>query len=174
MSPALHCKYSRNVKDEFCALCGEADSKEHRVFHCPHLSDLRDQHSSLFAQLPQCSQAFWNFGICSSEWAGWLLKMDLPSDLPEVVLPDHGGSVNVFTDGSAFLQDCPQFTIAAGAAISVVGADYHVVDAQIWPGADHSSYRGEVWAISLALQRVWAPRFFTDCSAVWFRCSSRC
>ncbi|CAK9111723.1 unnamed protein product [Durusdinium trenchii] len=34
------------------------------------------------------------------------------------------------------------------------------------PGADHSPYRGEVWAILLALQRVWAPRFFTDCSAV--------
>lgn len=40
------------------------------------------------------------------------------------------------------------------------------MDARILPGADHSSYRGEAWAIPLALQQVWAPMFYTDCSAV--------
>ena len=35
-------------------------------------------------------------------------------------------------------------------------------------GADHSSYRGEVFALLLALNRVWGATIHTDCSAVEF------
>lgn len=81
-------------------------------------------------------------------------------------MPQVSDKVAVFTDGSAYLQDTPQFTISAGASILVSEQGYTVIDAQLVLGADHSSYRAEVWAILLTLQKEWAPQFFTDCSAV--------
>lgn len=51
--------------------------------------------------------------------------------------------VDVFTDGSAFLQDVAEFTISASAAVLVQGDNGIVLDAGLVPGADHSSYRGK-------------------------------
>ena len=34
-------KYSKKVTNAYCLLCGELDGKEHRLFQCPGLSDLR-------------------------------------------------------------------------------------------------------------------------------------
>ena len=160
------CHYSRNVKDDKCALCGEVDSKQHRVFHCGALQELRKEYHVLFRTLGQMPEAFWNFGIAETSWEGWQVKCQLPDQWPALSVPPQASPCTVFSDGSAFLQDTPQFTISSGAAIAVDGDCCSVLEASLVPGADHSSYRGEAWAILLALESVWAPQFFTDCSAV--------
>ena len=76
------CHYSRNVKDDKCALCGEVDSKQHRVFHCGALQELRKEYHVLFRTLGQMPEAFWNFGIAETSWEGWQVKCQLPDQWP--------------------------------------------------------------------------------------------
>lgn len=159
-------KYCRTIDNDCCPLCGKVDTKEHRIFHCPGVQDLRDQHESLFRLLPDLPSAFWAFGVVPSDWAGWKLKDSWSKVWPTYALPSVGNMEDVFSDGSAFLQDVSEFTISAGAAILVRDNQAVILDAQLVPGADHSSYRGEVFSILLALQQVWSMHLHTDCSAV--------
>lgn len=60
-----------------CVLCGEPDTKDHEVFHCPHLQDLRQQYDSLFRLIGDLPLAFRNFGLVETQWHGWLIKAGL-------------------------------------------------------------------------------------------------
>lgn len=73
---------------------------------------------------------------------------------------------DVFTDGSAVLQDVAEFTISASEALQISGEEGIALDSQLVPGADHSSYRGDVYALFLALQKVWSAHLHLDCAAV--------
>lgn len=56
--------------------------------------------------------------------------------------------------------------MSAGAAIVVRQGEAETIGAEIVPGFDHSSYRGEVFGVILALQVFFSADLFIDCSAV--------
>lgn len=71
---------------------------------------------------------------------------------PEWTLPIESSNCGyIFCDGSAYMQDQPTCTLAGSAVIRAEpnSDSYDVFAAQPLPGIDHSSYRGEAFAIFL-------------------------
>eukprot|EP00438_Fugacium_kawagutii_P017856 Skav229919 [mRNA] locus=scaffold3709:10405:15534:- [translate_table: standard] len=151
-----------------CPLCGMTDGREHRLLHCTHLAAIRGNYPGLLEWLALQPTAVLHFGLLPWDTT-WLeercaidvlpkLQRPLPGLAPEVLM--------VFTDGSAFFTECFTVSVAAGAWIIADGSCITDEGAALVPGTLHNAYRGEIWAVVLALQRVYAANIHSDCSAV--------
>eukprot|EP00438_Fugacium_kawagutii_P015144 Skav220613 [mRNA] locus=scaffold507:302647:305230:- [translate_table: standard] len=162
------CKFAWSTNTNICPLCDVSDSKEHRVFHCQGLADVRASHQQLLAWLQEQPEAVFAFAVCPSDFQVLQYRQEHQADWIPIQLPEVLPRRVVFTDGTCFFSDAWEYSIAAGA---VVEANEGVFDAQLVarglvPGLDHSAYRGEVFAVHLALNQRYAVDIYSDCDAV--------
>ena len=161
-------KYDFTV-DSKCQFCKTKDTREHRLLFCKNLHDTRRGKHKLIKWLGKRSVATRNLAlmpICEKEY---LLLYHHQKQWPEWVMPVFEQKwCYAFCDGSAFMQDQPTCTLAGSAVITVepYTEDYTVIAAQPIPGIDHTSYRGEAFAIYLVLQSISKPIIYSDCQAV--------
>ena len=160
-------KYSASGNTS-CRYCGHADSRQHRIFVCPHFQNMRIRYRQVLewairqplavqclAMLPQHPGVFNELLTHAKPW-------------PENHCPENSEVAHcVFCDGSAFWQDQPSCTIAGAAAILVTstGDLDCVLAAEPLPGFDHNSYRAEAYGILLTLQHIYRPVIYSDCQS---------
>lgn len=162
-------KYAWAATDANCPLCGQPDSKVHRIFECAGLSSLRRQYAAMFAWLRQQPDAVFAFGVAEDSFDTLLYRAQHQTEWRAPVIPADDGERHVcFTDGTCFFPTDWEFALAASSA--VFGCEGHFqpsrVVREVVPGSDHSAHRGEAYAIFLALESAYRVDIFTDCSAV--------
>ena len=97
------------VEDGLCPLCGQEDTKEHRLYTCDAMADLRRGNEDLLAQVRQ-EHSHWPHLLYASEHADqFMLRLlaqtrQLPPLCP---WPASALSVTVFTDGAAHHSAIP-------------------------------------------------------------------
>ena len=88
---------------EFCILCGQRDTKAHRIFHCPALAGVRHEHQDTLQEvLADCP--FWaHMTFASLPQQAEVLQLLLQAlRLPALGPPAPPGEhLVLFTDGSA-------------------------------------------------------------------------
>ena len=166
--------------DGTCDLCGEPDGRLHRVFQCPATQAIRNEFADSVRAVAHWPEACRYFGVCP-----WDPELDnIQSHIP--TLPDPAtlssdlwirfeqkrnangrGVCQVFTDGSAFNQTCPYTALASSAVVQVHPTECRLLFAfgEILPGAFQNSYRGEVYAILLAISMFENCTIYCDCQA---------
>eukprot|EP00438_Fugacium_kawagutii_P000985 Skav221362 [mRNA] locus=scaffold2286:51833:53251:+ [translate_table: standard] len=152
-----------------CPLCDGCDSRAHRIYECPALQSIRDTHGDVIHWLRSQPDAVTHFGILpwDEQWLDFACCEYTP--FPAALRPAPtcvGERHHVFTDGSASFTECPSATICAGAWLHADGITVIRSGGSVLEGADHSAYRGEVWAVVLALQHHYYMTLYTDCAAV--------
>eukprot|EP00435_Cladocopium_sp_Y103_P007976 s1192_g2.t1 len=160
--------YSKGATSDQCPFCTNRDGRYHRVWECEHTHKFRMQHPELMKWLETQPEAVSTWGLLPLDltWLDWTFFDD--PVIPKVTCRhDHSEEVaTVFTDGSAVGQNLVGLTFAAAAYVHC--KDYRIIStcAEAMPGCDHSSYRGEVWAVIMALRDFCFVHVFTDCAAV--------
>jgi ribonuclease HI len=151
--------------DATCPFCDCVE--DHRVFHCNGLHDLRCKHAKTVRWLKTQPDAVMHLGIVPDNCDAVMLRQETFSREIQNVLPLRETTGVVFTDGSCFCNSCWECALAGAAVIQVTGEfEWKLVTRAMLPTADHSAYRGEVYAILLALQAFWQVQIHSDCSAV--------
>ena len=109
LSNAEKSTWSR-VVGESCELCGSCDTKHHRLFSCPAMADVREDHREI-VDLVQTEFPWWPYMFAAQENGEQpLLRLIcnnrvLPPLLPPPIGPRR---LFIFTDGSAHNGDCPE------------------------------------------------------------------
>ena len=162
------CKFVQDVKDEKCNLCNCKDSKFHRVFECEKLNDIRKRFRKAINWVKRQSEAVFAFGLFPADCDTFLLKVNAVSEPCVRVLPPDGPLCHIFTDGTAFHNDSWVHCLAGGAAIEIdwKSSQWQLLCRSIVPGGDHTSFRGESFAVLLALQKRKRLTLYVDCAAV--------
>ena len=162
------CKFSQDVTCDKCNLCNGTDSKFHRVFECEKLTDLRQRFRKSINWVKRQPEAVFAFGVFPANCKLLLLKDDTQHIECERVLPSDGPLAHVFTDGSAFFNESWEHCLSGGAAIEICweSSKWKILGRSIVPGMDHSSFRGESFAVLIALQARKVVHLYVDCAAV--------
>eukprot|EP00435_Cladocopium_sp_Y103_P054469 s515_g17.t1 len=168
--------YSNKVDSKQCPFCDQMDNKEHRVFHCPGLADVRAKYSEVVKWLKKQKHAVWAFALVPTCGQPLLHKRPLQIDRPLVCPALTVETAMVYTDGSAFFNEHWDCCVAGSAVIvwNETTGRMKEVTRQVLPFQDHSSYRAEVFSIILALERFWRMDVFSDCEAVVSQFCSMC
>ena len=173
---------STSTGTHLCRFCNAPDSLNHRYWECSESSDLRSNLGASNLQVvalmpPVCTIRSWQLQSShSDEW--WSYLASLPQSCPDsaVELPTNR-PLDLFTDGSAFWQDKPEYRLAAW---SICLAQPPTIESSSWEasvvaagpvaGLVQTSFRAELTAISFAVQyacRVQVPvRIWTDSQSV--------
>lgn len=165
----FRCKYIPAVT-EICPLCDMPDSRAHRLFECAATASLREQHPKIPIIYETWKETEWHFGLCPGIQDVHDSLQRFRNLVPQLVLPcDDHKMHHVFTDGTAFFANVPEYTIAASALVECA---YHekvvyTKHSDIVPGWDQSSYTGELYAILLALNKFHRLTIYTDCQAIY-------
>ena len=160
--------YSKGAASDKCPLCGERDGRKYRVWECAMTEQFRQSHSKLMQWLEHQEDAVSSWGLLPLDfsWIDWRFHGDptLPIVTCSVACSDD--VAHVFTDGSAVGQNITGLTIAAAAYVHC--RDYLILSsrAEPVPGNDHTSYRGEIWAVIMALRDFRRVYVYSDCAAV--------
>ena len=162
------CKFAQDVSDDKCNLCNCKDSKFHRVFECEKLSDIRKRFRKAINWVKRQCEAVFAFGLFPADCDIFLSKVRANSVVCEKVIPPDGPHSHIFTDGTAFHNGDWVHCLAGGAAIEVdwKTSNWQLLSRSILQGGDHSSFRGESFAILLALQKRRKLTLYVDCAAV--------
>ena len=161
-------KYDFTV-DENCECCKTKDTREHRLLYCKKFQETRKGKSKLIKWVEKSSTTVRNLALMPIREKHYLILERFQKAWPVWSLPDTDAEwCHTFCDGSAFMQDQPTCVLAGAAAIRVTPNtdEYIVIAAQPIPGTDHSSYRGEAYAIYLVLQNISRPIIYSDCQSV--------
>eukprot|EP00438_Fugacium_kawagutii_P017560 Skav228548 [mRNA] locus=scaffold1887:556581:561575:- [translate_table: standard] len=161
--------YARGGGVFACPICGEYDGREHRIFHCNGLAEVRAKYPKMIAWMHEQCEGVRYFGLLQwdLQWLDEKCLRDLT--VPPLVRPlelDPPEALVIFTDGSAYYSDCYTVAIAAGAWLQVDGSAVVRQGASPVPGIFQTAYRGEIWSVVLALQQAYAVNIHSDCSAV--------
>lgn len=153
--------------DANCPFCDCVDGKDHRVFHCNGLHDLRSKYKDTVLWLKTQPLAVTHFGIVPDDCDAVQLRQNTLQTEISTTLPVHRTVADVFTDGSCFCNRDWECALAGAAVIRVKGNyEWELAQRSLMPTFDHSAYRAEVYAVLLALQSFWHVHLHTDCSAV--------
>ena len=156
--------------DELCPFCQQVDSRWHRIHECVELHDLRQPFLPTIRWLVRQPTATTHFGLCPNNLDFLIKRMRTNNGHLVCNIPEPDDFIpHVFTDGSACHQEHWEYTFAAGAFVSFPAQHVYIQSEQFGlalPGHDHSSFRGESYAILLALNRFWKPNLYSDCQAV--------
>ena len=145
LSNAEKSTWSRVVTSE-CSLCGALDTKHHRLFTCPALMDVRQDHLEIMDQVQQFFP-WWTHMLAAHEPEDLpFLRLvcgsrTLPPTLP---LPENSRKLYLFTDGSAHNSSNPEARLTYWSVVWCHGVrDMHDLDAweQLSLPAKVSSYR---------------------------------
>eukprot|EP00438_Fugacium_kawagutii_P018405 Skav225054 [mRNA] locus=scaffold3690:14004:15914:- [translate_table: standard] len=153
-----------------CPMCGETDSREHRLFHCSELSKFRVRFRRIKHLQTQWKHGNWFFGLCPCvEHAHQAITRWCNSQRLILQPLDSVERVYVFVDGSAFFGETQALTISAAAWVQTPWEQKSVCDFQRAPvpGADQSSFAAEIFAILMVLNIFRVVTIYTDCSAVF-------
>ena len=162
--------YSKGATSDKCPLCGERDSRSHRVWDCAKTEEIRRKRPKLMAWLEQQDMAVSSWGLIPLDfsWIDW--RFDCNPNIPQVICKDHDLGrreiAQVFADGSAVGQNLVGFTLASAAYVQCTHYTIIATCAEPMPGNDHTSYRGEIWALIIALRDFRMVHVYTDCAAV--------
>ena len=162
------CKFAQDVPTDKCNLCSCKDSKHHRVFECQKLNDIRRRFRKAINWVKRQDEAVFAFGLFPASSEVFRLKEAAIGLNCVRIIPSDGPRSHVFTDGTAFHNDSWTHCLAGGAAIEIdwETSDWHLLGRSIVPGIDHTSFRGESFAILLALQAKKVITLYVDCAAV--------
>eukprot|EP00435_Cladocopium_sp_Y103_P032992 s199_g8.t1 len=135
-----------------------------------HLVDKIPQHQ--IAAMPQitCENiqvALQATKVSSSRGSDGFSTLDLRKVQCEIPAND-GRDHQVFTDGSAFFNDIPSLSIAAGAYVEVGYPKQEILShkSHIVPGCEQHSFAGELFAVLLALNSFFHLHIYSDCQTV--------
>ena len=150
-----------------CPLCGEEDSRLHRVRDCVAVADVRGPFLELLGgrSLPPHTWAYglWDELPVLREWQAESCCLDWPFLVTSSCLERRF----VFCDGSCLSPRCPKLAIAGGAVVLANPNGTHdLVWAGLLPGLAQSSYRAEVLALAVALSSFTCVTVFCDNLAV--------
>ena len=152
-----------------CPCCDEIDGKEHRLFHCKGLKDLRKPYGDLLRRAKTLGTTFTCYGIPPHAGDIRMCAPDVFENTIVVVHPPATDVVrHVFVDGSAFGQENPCTTVGSWAIVECcyLQNDFQILHSGFIPGCNHNSYRGEICAVLFAMQKVYQGYIYTDCEAV--------
>ena len=159
-----HACYWSSSGSHLCRFCNKPDSLNHRYWECTASSDLREKLGTPTLQavvsLPPVSLLrSWQLqSTRTDDW--WRYLVSIPSGAPEpaVALPSDG-TLDLFTDGSAFWQSSPEFRLAAWSiclaqapTMSSSNWETNVVAAGPVSGLVQTSFRAELTAVTFAIQ----------------------
>ena len=108
MSNAEKSTWSR-VVEEHCPLCGQRDTKGHRIFDCPALQHVRNDHTDLLAEVAR-SFPSWVHLLAADEHEDVMILRLITATrkLPPPLAPPLGfRHLHLFTDGSGFHSNIP-------------------------------------------------------------------
>ena len=148
-----------------CPLCGQADSRAHRLELCPHTSRLRQVYSALFRA--------WDTLVPHEKYFGLFEEIqgtrEVRAALGRVPFPTLnrrpvGNHYVVYTDGSCLFPRIPQLRVASFASL-IAGPDgaFEVLAQGLVPGGCHSAFRGEVMGLASAVHSVSSGVICCDC-----------
>ncbi|CAE7199195.1 unnamed protein product [Symbiodinium sp. CCMP2592] len=102
-----------------CPLCGQEDTKAHRIFHCPALAAARNEHCEVLQQVQQQCPYWTHMTYASLPDQCALLHLLLqPLKLPALApAPADDQTLYLFTDGSAQHSKLPLARVATWAVI---------------------------------------------------------
>ena len=153
--------------DPTCPFCSAIDGKEHRVFHCQGLQDLRAKHREAIKWVTSQPKAVMFFGLAPDNCDAVKLRQQVFCEGFQFLLPEVDSHGVVYTDGTCFNNTSWEHAVAGSAVIQVTGEyQWQLVARKALPTPDHSSYRGEGFAVVLALQNFWKVHIHSDCAAV--------
>ena len=101
-----------------CSLCGQLDTKAHRIFSCPVLEPQRRPHLNCLEQV-QAHHGHWvHLPYVSWPFEASVLQLLVSQlRLPALAAPFQGASATIFTDASALHTSCPSARLTAWAAV---------------------------------------------------------
>ena len=130
-----------------CPFCGEADSREHRVYECQGLVRERTADPLLPKALEEVPREVALYGL-SPELSGlreWQAELDeLPMRLGTRTETDVPALV--FTDGSCLFPRVAELRWATYACVQWFDDGFRIVDCGTLPGSHQSIQRAELWA----------------------------
>ena len=142
----------------------------HRIFDCTGLAELRKQYRGTVEWAKQQPSAVAYFCLCPIDLQFVVDRLCKHDNGFPLEFPDPIGDISiVFTDGSAILSERWETCFCAGAFLVVdahLGWNMIQDNACILPGNDHSSFRGESFAILLALNHAFQVKIYSDCQEV--------
>ena len=152
-----------------CPLCGDADNKKHRIFHCKALEHVRKNHNDVLEFARKQPKMFQLLGLpIVQKTSGLKLCQTIPISLIQHSCPQDSKLRHFFLDGSAYHQETRELTISGWAIVeSQPGCmSFSTLDSGVVPGGEQSSYRGEALALLRALEHSPSSHLYTDCQAV--------
>ena len=160
--------YAEKVPSKKCPFCEVDDSKEHRMFYCPGLADVRKKYAKVVKWMETQQRATWAFAHFPVVGKPLEHKRRLQVERQMTLPPLVERVMHVYTDGSAFFGESWDCCLAGSAVVQWCPNERKMckVVRSILPFQEHSSYRAEVFAVVLALERFWRVDIFSDCEAV--------
>ena len=152
-----------------CPLCKQPDSRMHRLFKCAHTKELRKRIPDVISFAARQKDAFWYHGLLPLP-TGIFQHLEFLTKYVAPTLTMQGGEQmsHLFVDGTAFFGTKQHWTMA-GSSVMEAQVDCYkskVLDRTMVPGVCQSSFHGELFAVSRALQLRWKVTIFCDCQAV--------
>ncbi len=149
---------SNRGHDTVCEFCGCPDSFRHRIWECETFAEDRAQFQwgHMLNQLPSCLTCH-GWAIVPQSWS-LLIQYFEDIDVPQHVMPAlHDQEVcHLFTDGACSFPKEPKLRYASF-AVTIAGSNFstlehRVVQAGHVPGQHQTAYRGELWAMVVAIR----------------------
>ena len=165
-----------------CKWCGQMDSLDHRYFHCPATSQIRQRVAPDLSRLRQSvpdALALRSWAVLPPTQLDWLQCLNaLPSQVPRSAVSLSSSQWNcIFTDGSCLWQSSPEFRVAAWGVVLAVpfsgqwtSTGPRVLCSGPLPGLCQTAFRAELYALCVALHHAsvggFREKIFSDCLSV--------
>ena len=138
-------------KSRRCVRCGEDDTHEHRCFRCSGYSEIHAKHSEVIGEANDLAYALRAHLIPSRNqyWGTFKLHLAMPEFVERRALPRGETRIDLFTDGSCWNPDLPEYAIGAGSVVCPQ-ADQWVARGTLSGLRQHND-KAEIQAIKQAL-----------------------
>ena len=167
-------RYSKGAPSPNCPLCGDPDSRMHRLHNCPRVADIRAEYDDVFQWLTAQPHATQSFGLVEENLQALNKRLRKVVDIrpTSTIHPTVSDQtvVSIYTDGSAIHPH--DFAVAYAAGAYVV-RDHNTVGkcvSAMVPGPDHSPFRAEIWGVILALRDHVYVHLHVDCQSAVVIC----
>ena len=138
-------------KNRQCATCGEDDTHEHRCFRCSGYAEIHTKHAEIIDESNGLTYALRAHLIPSRNeyWGAFKLHLSKPELTERRALPATRTRIDLFTDGSCWTPELPDYAIGAWAVVCPQ-ADQWVARGTLSGLRQHND-KAEIQAIKQAL-----------------------
>lgn len=161
-------KYDKNITPK-CPFCESLDSKHHRLFVCTKFKHIRIKFSKAIKWAAKQKGSLKYFGLPIMQPTIWdNIKAICAKDVTWKHPPHNHEPWYLFLDGSAFGQTRRETTLSSWAVVKSdhMATNFEAIASGFTPTWEHSSFRGEVAAVLMALQLAQTCHLYSDCQAV--------